>query len=238
MEGLVAVLEPVQDLDRLVDGRLANEHGLEAALERWVALDILAILVERRRADHVQLAARERRLQHVARVHRPLGGAGADERVQLVDKEDDVALVLGDLVDHLLQPFLELTAVLRARDHAGEVELDDAPAGEGLRHLVVDDPLRDPFDDRGLADAGIADQRRVVLRAAREDLDRLLDLVGAADHRIELALSGILGQVATELVEGRRRRGLAGGPAFDPTNHGAAELRVREPETLEQLSRL
>ena len=45
-----------------------------------------------------------------------------------------------------------------------------------------------PFDDRGLADAGLADQHRVVLGAPLQHLDRAADLVVAADHRIELAL--------------------------------------------------
>ena len=38
----------------------------DAALERGVALDVLAVLVQRRRADAAQLAAREHRLQQVA----------------------------------------------------------------------------------------------------------------------------------------------------------------------------
>ena len=39
----------------------------------------------------------------------------------------------------------------------------------------------------GLADAGLADEHRVVLGAAREDLDDALDLLRAADDRVELA---------------------------------------------------
>ena len=38
-----------------------------------------------------ELAAREHRLQHVRRVDGALGRAGADDRVQLVDEEDDLA---------------------------------------------------------------------------------------------------------------------------------------------------
>ena len=72
--------------------RLVDQHRLEAALERRVLLDVLAVLVERGRADAVQLAAREHRLEHVAGVHRALGLAGADDGVQLVDEQDDAAL--------------------------------------------------------------------------------------------------------------------------------------------------
>ena len=71
--------------------RLADVHLLEAALEGGVLLDVLAVLVERGGADHAQLAAGEHRLDHVAGVHRALGGAGADDGVQLVDEGDDLA---------------------------------------------------------------------------------------------------------------------------------------------------
>src|SRR5256886_9063951 len=59
---------------------------------------------------------------------------------------------------------------LRAGDHPRHVERHQALAGERLGHIVVDDPLGDALHDRGLADAGVAEQDRVVLRAAREDL--------------------------------------------------------------------
>src|SRR5205823_4388446 len=108
---LVALAQTLEDLDRLVDGRWIDNHGLEAPLQRAVLLDVLAVFVERRRADALQLAARERRLQHVGRVHRAFGRTGADERVQLIDEQNDV-LVLRNLVDHGLEPLFELAAVL------------------------------------------------------------------------------------------------------------------------------
>ena len=61
----VALLQPAQDRDRVRNRRLADEDRLEAALERCVLLDVLAVLVERRRADAAQLAASEHRLQEV-----------------------------------------------------------------------------------------------------------------------------------------------------------------------------
>ena len=57
-------------------------------------------------------------------------------------------------------------------------------------HVAVDDPLGEALDDRGLADAGLADQDGVVLGAAGEDLDDAADLVVAPDHRVELAVLG------------------------------------------------
>src|SRR5690349_24020958 len=50
-------------VDRLRQRGLVDEHRLEAALQRGVLLDVLAILVQRRRADALDLAARERGLE-------------------------------------------------------------------------------------------------------------------------------------------------------------------------------
>ena len=119
---LVALLEPAQDRDRVLHGRLADEHGLEAALQRGVLLDVLAVLLQRRRADGAQLAAGEHRLEQVGGVDRALGGARADDRVQLVHEQDDAAAGLLDLGQDRLQALLELAAVLRAGQQRADVE--------------------------------------------------------------------------------------------------------------------
>jgi hypothetical protein len=107
---LVAVAQPLEDVDRVGQARLGDLDRLEAALERGVLLEVLAVLVERRGADRLQLAAGEQRLQDRGRVDRALGGTRTDEGVDLVDEDDDVA-ARADLLGDLLQALLEVTAV-------------------------------------------------------------------------------------------------------------------------------
>ena len=73
---------------------------------------------------------------------------------------------------------------------------------EPFRHVAADDALGQAFDDGRLADAGLADQHRVVLGAPRQHLDDAANLLVAADDRIELALGGQLGQVAAVFFQG------------------------------------
>ena len=217
---LVAVAQAAQDLHGVLGRRLLDADLLEAPLERRVALEVLAVLVERRRADRLQLAAGERRLEDRGGVDRALGGACADEIVELVDEQDDVA-ALGDLLHHLLQALLELAAVLRAGDERRQVERVDLLVLQQVRHLVRADARGEALDDGGLADARLADQHRVVLRAARQDLHHALDLGLAPDDGVELAVGGELGQVAAELVEQLRAlRLLAGRTAPGPAGAG------------------
>src|SRR5207249_4218414 len=115
--------------------------------------------------------------------------------------EDDLAVRRADLRQDALQPLLELAAVFRAGEKRADVERPDALALQAFRDVACGDPLREPLDDRRLADAGVADQDRVVLRPPREHLDHAPDLLVAADDRVELALLGERGQVAAELLE-------------------------------------
>src|SRR6185503_4126921 len=96
-------------------------------------------------------------------------------------------------------------------DERREIEAVDLLALQDVGHLVRRDALREAFDDGGLADAGLADQHRVVLRAAREDLHDPLDLGLPADVGVELPLARELGEVAPELVEQLRALALLAG---------------------------
>ena len=156
--------------------RLLDQDRLEAALERGVALDVLAVLVERGRADALQLAARQRRLEDVGGVDGALGRAGADEHVQLVDEEDAVAEVLISSMTFLRRSSNSPRYFVPATSEPMSSVSRRLPE-QRLGHVAGDDALRQPLDDRRLADAGLADEHRVVLGAARQDLDDALDLL-------------------------------------------------------------
>ena len=107
--------------------RLFDHDRLKAPFERGVGFDVFAVLVERRRADALQFAARELGLDHRAQVERrAFGRAGTDERVQLVDEEHDVARAALDFVENALDAAFELAAILRARDERAERKREHA----------------------------------------------------------------------------------------------------------------
>ena len=112
---------------------------------------------------------------------------------------------VAELFDDLLEALLELTAVLRPGDERADVQREDTLALERLGHITLHDPVREAFGDGRLADAGLADERRIVLRAPGEDLDDPLDLLLAADDRVELLCLRHRREVHAELIE---RRGL------------------------------
>ena len=238
---LEGVAQATQDHHGLRYRRLGHHHRLEATLQRGVLLDVLLILVERGGADQVQFAARHHRLEHVGHVQPAFAAtlAGTDDGVHLVDEENQLALVLGHFLEHLLHALLELAAVLGACHHGVDVEFDQTLVAQRLGHFAGDHPLRQPFGDGGLADAGLTDQHRVVFLAPGQHLDGGLDLLRTADDRIELAVTRHFGEVARVLVElrcvGRRLSATVLGPLTDHLAHLLTQRLRCEAVTAQQV---
>ena len=176
--------------------------GLEAAFERAILLDRLAEFGGGGGADALNFAARKSRLQDVGGVERAFGRTRAHQRMQLID-EDDGVLILHQLLHDGLEALFELAAVLGAGDDQREIQRQDALVGQERGHVALGDALRQTFDDGGLAHARLADQHRIVLGAAAEDLHHALQFVIAADERVERVVHGGLGEVAAEFGQQR-----------------------------------
>ena len=205
VERFVLRAQPMEDLLRFRRRRLLDEDALEAALKRRILLEILFVFLQGRRADDLHLAARKGRLQDVRGIERAFRCARADERVHLVDEEDHIA-ALHDLVDDSLQAFLKLAAVLRARHESCHRQGHDALLLQEARHGACGDACGKAFRDCRLADARLADEDRIVLRAPRQTLHDALDLLLPADDGVELALPRHPIDVPAVLVEERRAR--------------------------------
>ena len=169
---------------------------LEAALERGIFFNVFLVLVKRGGADTAQFAARQRRLQHVRGINRAFGGTGPDQRVQLIDKKDNLPLRVLNFFQHCLEPVFKLTAILRASQHRSEVESHESLVPQRLGDVAGNDPLCQALDNRGFADARFTDQYRIIFRAPGEDLNGPSYFIVATDHRIQFALARQLGKVA------------------------------------------
>ena len=101
---------------------------------------------------------------------------------------------------------------------------------ERFRHVAVDDAQRQALDDRGLADARLADQHRIVLGPPRQHLNGPADFLVAPDDGIELAVARGLREIARIFLQ--RVIGVLGGRAV-----GGAALAQRLDRGIERLRR-
>ena len=200
MVRLVAVAKAVENAQSLFLARLFHVHRLEATGERGIFFEMLAIFLGSGGSNYLQLATRQRRLQNSGGVDGAFSGTRANDGMHFVDEQNDVA-VFDDFLDDLLQALFELAAVFATCDQRGHVEGDHALARDDIGHLIGHDELRQAFDHGGFAHAGLADEQRVVLLAAREHLHHAFDFGRTTDNGIELARLGFRGKVGAELLE-------------------------------------
>ena len=120
--------------------------------------------------------------------------------MDFVDEQDRAGIGL-KLLDDLLEPFLEIAAVARTGKQRSHIEREHGGVAQHVGHFAVDDAARQPFGNRGLADAGIADEQRIVFRPAAQHLNGAADLGVAADQRIDLAVARLLVEVDAVSIE-------------------------------------
>ena len=193
---LVAFLQTPENRDRILYGGLLDHDRLEPPFERRVLFDVFAVFIQGGGAHAAQLSPGQGGLEHVGGIHGSFRRSGADDGVDLVDKEDDLPFGGGDLLQNGLEALLELSAVLRAGDQGADIEADDPLVFQVFRHIAVDDPLGQSLDDRRLADARFPDQDGVVLRPPGEDLHDPPDLLVPADDGIEGTVPGQFVEIA------------------------------------------
>ena len=198
---------PLENSQRLPGRGLAHQHRNESPLERRVALDVLAKLVVRRRADAGKLSARQRRLELVGCVLRAFScAARADEHVQLVDENNHASVGPLHIFLDAEESLAERAAQRGARDHPADIQLDD----DAIKRLRISHAsglcrrLRqlckaqcEALDDRGLAHARLADQHGIVRATLAENVENLLDLRLSADRGVERSRGRELREIAT-----------------------------------------
>ena len=85
--------------------------------------------------------------------------------MNLVNEQDNVAAG-ANLLEHLLEAFLKVTAVPGARDQGSQIQGVQVLIFESFGDIAVYDGLRQAFNNGGFTDTGFADKHGVVLGAA------------------------------------------------------------------------
>ena len=200
MVNLISLFQTTQNRNRIFHGRLINVNRLETTFQSCVFFDVFTVLIQGRRTDTVQFTSRQHRLQQVACIHCAVRFACTDNRMQLIDKQNNLSLALLDLVKHRFQSLFELAAVLRARHQSAHIQGKQFLVLQALRDIAAHDTLCQSFDNGCLTDARFTNQNRVVFRLSGENHNHVTDLTVTTDDRIELLISRTFHQIVTVFI--------------------------------------
>ena len=120
--------------------------------------------------------------------------------MELVNEQDYIR-ILRHLVDDGFQPLLEISSILRSCHDRTHVQRNESLVGKHRRDVSCNYLDSNAFHYGGFADSRVADQHRVVLSAASQNLDHALNFGFSSNERIELPFACSLGYVVAELLK-------------------------------------
>jgi len=119
----------------------------------------------------------------------PAATAGADQRLRLIDEQDDRLGGGLHFLDHLLQPVLEFTLHAGAGLQQADVQCVQADIAQRWGHIAGDDAQAKPSTTAVLPTPASPVEDRVVLPPPHQHIDDLADFLVAADDGIDLAFA-------------------------------------------------
>ena len=137
----------------------------------------------------MQFPSCQHRFQQLSCIHCTVRLTGADDRVQLIDKQNDLSIRILDIVKNGFQTLLELATILCTGNQCAHIECKKLLIFESLRDITLDDSLRKAFDNGRLTNTGFTDQYRVILGLTGKNSNHITDLLISSDDRIQLLLS-------------------------------------------------
>mmetsp|Transcript_109211 Transcript_109211/g.273568 ORF Transcript_109211/g.273568 Transcript_109211/m.273568 type:complete len:222 (+) Transcript_109211:1190-1855(+) len=193
MVSFILGCQALEDLHGLLLRWLGHVHGLEAALQCRIFFDVLAVLIDRRRANALELPTGQCRLQQVRGIDAaPLctsAATGTDESVDLVYNQDYTPVAVCHLLHNSFEPLFKVTTIASARQQQGHVNLDNDLIAECHGHATFGDALCQTMRDGRLANTCLSQEHGVVLGPATKDADRALELILASNQRVQLAFT-------------------------------------------------
>ena len=174
---------------------------MEASFQSGILFDIFPIFRKGSGTDDLHFSPRQGGLDDIGGIYGTLCRARADDGVDLVDKNDDIGILL-NLCEDAFQPFLKFSAVFRARDHACEVQGDDGLVAQDLGNVSVGDPLCQALRHGGLSNPRLTDEAGVVFRSSRQDLNDALGLLIPPDDRVDPSAPCHFAEITSKASDG------------------------------------
>ena len=176
--------------------RFLHLNGLESSLERSIFFNILSVLVDRSRADHLNFSAGQGGFQDVGSIKRSLRAACTDHSMQLIDEKNNIG-ALGYFFYDILYPLLKLTAIFSPGYHAGHIKHYKAFVPHLLRYDPPRYALGKPLHDSSLSDSRLSDQAGIILSPSAQDLHDTSDFRLSPYDRIKKSLLSLACEVTT-----------------------------------------
>ena len=187
MVRIKTILNATQNRNCFVFARFVYLHWLESTFQSGIFFNVLAVFLSCRRANAMEFATSEFRLEHVAQIHRAFGLARAHNVVEFIDEHQRIAIFF-DSVNHIFKTLFKVATVFCTSHQRRQIKCKDLLALQSIRHITAVNTFSKAFDNRGLTHARFTDQARIVLCLTAQYQNHTTDFFFTANHRRKLSI--------------------------------------------------
>ena len=126
--------------------------------------------------------------------------------MDLIDEEDDLILMLGCLIDNLLESTFELSSILRPSDHHRHIDRYNPFILHSKWDFSLSNPECESLDNSRLPNTRISDETRVIFGFSVQYTDESLYLCIPSDDWVNLSVTGTGSEVHPEKIKSRSFR--------------------------------
>src|SRR5882724_6536827 len=149
MEAFIAMAQTAENREALFAPGFIHFDDKEATGQRGISFDH-SKLVERRSTYATEFPSRQHRLEKVRRVHTRVIFPQVNEEVNLIDENNDPALLRADNVRETLKAALEVAAILCPCNQRSQVQRKQTFVAQPRGTRAARHDLRESLDDGGL----------------------------------------------------------------------------------------
>ncbi len=198
----VTVFKTSKNGNRIFYSRFFYHNRLETAFQSRILFNILTVFIQCGRTDTMKLATSQHRLQHIAGIECTVCLTCTNNRMQLINKQDDLSITVLHILKNGFQTLFKFTTILRTCNQCTHIQCKNLLILQSVRNITIHNPLGKTFDNCSLTNTGFTDQNRVILRLTGKDTNHVPDLFITANHRIKLLFFCLLHKILTILLQG------------------------------------
>ena len=197
MEYFIAFFQATQYWNSIFHCWFIDHNRLETTFQCRILFNIHTILIQCRSTNTMQFTSGKHWFEHIAGVHSAIGLAGTDNRMQLINKQNDLSFTLLHFFKNRFQTLLEFATVFRTRYQGTHIQRKDLLVFESFRHISANNTLCQALNSGSLTNTGFTDQDRIIFRLTWKNTHNITNFRISSDHRIQLAIFGTFYQICT-----------------------------------------
>ena len=198
---LISFLQSSENGNGILNRRLIYHYRLETPFQCRILLDILPVFIEGCCTDAMQFSSGQHGLEQISRIHCAVAFSGSDNRMQLVDEENDIAIACLYFIENRFQTFLKLTTEFCTGNQCPHIQRKQPSVFQVIRYVSTDDSKCQSFCYGRFTHARFTYQAGIVFCFSGKNSDHITNFIIPADDRIKFLLAGKLHKILPVFIQ-------------------------------------